>query len=87
MQRPRDGRYTKAVSGQRLGKHVPAATDMKAKAEELCLLCGPYRDIISKGQGPNLVSSVRESVKKELEPRDRGIAIVGTVTRKRLVTA
>jgi hypothetical protein len=32
------------------------------------------------------VGSVRESVKKGLEPGGRGIAIVGAVTRKRLVT-
>jgi hypothetical protein len=32
------------------------------------------------------VSSVRESVKRELEPGGRGIAIVRAVTRKRLVT-
>jgi hypothetical protein len=32
------------------------------------------------------VSSVRESVKRGLEPGNRGIAIVGAVTRKHLVT-
>jgi hypothetical protein len=32
-----------------------------------------------------VVSSVRESAKKRLEPGGRGIAIVGAVTRKRLV--
>jgi hypothetical protein len=45
------GGYTRAVSGQRLSKHVPAATDTKATTEEFCFPCGPYRDIISKGQG------------------------------------
>jgi hypothetical protein len=34
------GGYTRAISGRRLGKYVPAAT------EELCFLCGPCRDII-----------------------------------------
>jgi hypothetical protein len=43
--------YTRAISGQRLSKHVPAATDTKATIEELCLLCGPCRDVMSKGQG------------------------------------
>jgi hypothetical protein len=38
-------------------------------------------------QGVRLeLSPVRESVKRGLEPRGRGIAIVGAVTRKRLVT-
>jgi hypothetical protein len=46
MQRP----HTKAVSGQRLGKHIPAATDTNATIEELCFICGPCRDIISKEQ-------------------------------------
>jgi hypothetical protein len=32
-----------------------------------------------------LVSSVRESVKRGLEPEGRGIAVVGSVTEKRLV--
>jgi hypothetical protein len=44
------GGYTRAVSGQRLGKHVPAATGTNATVEELCFLCGPCRDIVSKGQ-------------------------------------
>jgi hypothetical protein len=35
------GGYSKAVSGQRLGKHVAAETDMNATTEELCFLCGP----------------------------------------------
>jgi hypothetical protein len=37
--------YTRVVSGQWLGKRVPKAT-----IEELCFLCGPCRDVISKGQ-------------------------------------
>jgi hypothetical protein len=43
------GGYTSAVSGQRLSKHVPAATDMNATIE-LYFLLGPYRDVISKEQ-------------------------------------
>jgi hypothetical protein len=67
------GGYTRATSGQRLSKHVPAATDANAKIGELCFLCGPCRDVISKGQGWNLVNcqlkigSVRECVKRGLE--------------------
>jgi hypothetical protein len=52
----------------RLGKQVPAATDTNAMKVELCFLCGPYRDVINKGQGPLIISSVRESVKRENEP-------------------
>jgi hypothetical protein len=35
--------------------------------EELCFISGPCRDVISKGQGQSLVSSVWESVKRGLE--------------------
>jgi hypothetical protein len=41
--------------GERVDKHVPAATYINATIEELCFLCGPCRDIISKGQ--RIVSS------------------------------
>jgi hypothetical protein len=47
--------------------------------EELCFLCGPWRDVTSNGQGQLIISSVRVSMK-------RGIATVGAVTRKRLIT-
>jgi hypothetical protein len=78
--------YTRVVSGQRLGKHVPSATDTNATIKELYFLCGPCRGVISKGQGHLVVSSVLESAKKRLEPVGRGTAIVGAVSRKRLVT-
>jgi hypothetical protein len=39
-----------AVSGQRLDKHISAATDTNSTIEERRFLCGPCRDIISKGQ-------------------------------------
>jgi hypothetical protein len=80
------GSYTRAISGQRLGKHFPAATDTNATIEEWGFLLGPCRDVISKGQGQSLVSSVRESMKRGFEPGDREITIVGAVTRKHLVT-
>jgi hypothetical protein len=32
-------------------KHVPAAMDMNTTTEELCFLCGPFQDVISKEQG------------------------------------
>jgi hypothetical protein len=44
------GGYARVVSGQRLGKHVPAGTDMNATIEKLCSLRGPCRDVISKGR-------------------------------------
>jgi hypothetical protein len=37
----------KAVSEQRLSKHIPATTDMKATIGELYFLCGPCRDVIT----------------------------------------
>jgi hypothetical protein len=46
--------YTRAVSGQRLGKYFPAfkhERDDGTKIEELCFLCGLCLDVISKGQG------------------------------------
>jgi hypothetical protein len=54
--------------------------------EELCFLCGPCPDVISKGHGQLIDNSVQESVKRGLEPRGKGIAIVRAITRKRLVT-
>jgi hypothetical protein len=54
--------------------------------EEMCFLYGPCRDVISKGHGYRLMISVREYVKRGLELGGRGIAIVGALTRKRLVT-
>jgi hypothetical protein len=46
MQRLQDAGYARAVSKQRLGKHVPAETDTNATIEELCFLCGPCGDVI-----------------------------------------
>jgi hypothetical protein len=52
--------------------------------EKLRFLRGPCRDVIS---GTRLeLSSVRESVRKGLEPGGRVIALVEAVTKKRLVT-
>jgi hypothetical protein len=52
--------------------------------EELCFLRSLCRDVIK--QRTRSTDSVRESVKRGLEPGGRGIATVGAVTRKRLVT-
>jgi hypothetical protein len=79
------GGYTRAVSGQRLGKHVLAATDTNPIIGD-CFLCGPCRYVYSKGRGCSSVSSVQESVRRGLESGGRSIAIVTAVTRKRLGT-
>jgi hypothetical protein len=57
------------VSGQRLSKHVPAATDTNPTTEGRCFLCGPCRDVISKGQSSvdSELSSVWVAVKIEPE--------------------
>jgi hypothetical protein len=72
------GGYTTAVSGQQLGEHVPVTRQrilnnatVGRNNNELCFLCGPCRDVISKGQGQLSqlrISSLRESVKRGLEP-------------------
>jgi hypothetical protein len=59
MQRPRDGQIYKTASGQRLGKHVPAANRHERNNR---------RDVIRKGQCKLRLSSVRQSVKRGLEP-------------------
>jgi hypothetical protein len=68
------GGYTRAVSGQRLSKHVPLLgsrflimRQLDATVKELCFLCGPCRDVISKEQSQLRDSSLRKSVKKGLE--------------------
>jgi hypothetical protein len=67
MQRLRDRRIYKAVSGQRLGKHVPAATNTSETIEELHFLRGPCQDVISKGKSELRESSVWEVVKRRPE--------------------
>jgi hypothetical protein len=57
------------ASGQRLGKHVSAATDTNPTTEVRRFLCGPCGDVISKGQSlvDSELSSAREAVKMEPE--------------------
>jgi hypothetical protein len=45
------GEYTRAVSGQRLVKNVPATTETNATIEKLYFLGGSCRDVISKRPG------------------------------------
>jgi hypothetical protein len=54
-----------AVARERLGKHVPAATDSHV-TEERCFLRGPCRDVISKGQVCTS-AQLSQSVKRRLE--------------------
>jgi hypothetical protein len=35
------------VSGQQLGKHIPAAMDTDATLEEWCFLCGLCQEVIT----------------------------------------
>jgi hypothetical protein len=44
-------RQTVTVSRQRLGKHVPMATNTHAITEEECFLHGPCRDVITRTVG------------------------------------
>jgi hypothetical protein len=60
------GGYITAVSGQRLSKHVPAATDPNSTIEELFSMSSVQR---CYKQGTRLeLSSARESVKRGLQP-------------------
>jgi hypothetical protein len=52
--------------------------------EELCFLHGLCRELVS-GTRLKSVSSVRDSVKIGLELGGRGIAVVGAITRKRVL--
>jgi hypothetical protein len=45
------GGYSRAVSGQRVGKHIPAATITHATGETGCCLRGPRRGMIKKRTG------------------------------------
>jgi hypothetical protein len=59
------GGYIRPVSGQRLGKHVPAAMVTHARGETGCCLCGPYQGVIRKRIGETShFSSAREADKR-----------------------
>jgi hypothetical protein len=52
------GGYIRPISGQRIGKHVPAAT-----GETGCCLCGPRRAVIKRRDlGQPVRFETRESV-------------------------
>jgi hypothetical protein len=44
------GGYIRLVSGQRLGKDVPAAIVTHATGETGCSICVPRRDVIKRGE-------------------------------------
>jgi hypothetical protein len=77
--------YTRAISEQRLGKHVPRATCRRAKIEVLLETGCFYEYVVraEKLQGRELMRPSRFCT--GVEPGGRGIAIVEAVTRKRLV--
>jgi hypothetical protein len=59
-----------AVSGKQVSEHVPVATDTNATIQERCLLCGPSRHVISRGQkrvSQSREGSAWEDVKKGTE--------------------
>jgi hypothetical protein len=83
-----NGFETTFVSRQRLGKHLLAATDTHTTIEVLLgkvFILGPFKGVIRKKIGGGRVSSVRESVKRELERGNLRISTVEAVTRERLV--
>jgi hypothetical protein len=55
-----------------------------ATVEELCFLCRPCRDVIIRDK-VNSLSSVRESVKRGLEPEVEKSALLEAVAREQLV--
>jgi hypothetical protein len=63
--------YTRPVSRQRLGKHVPAATNPRATTEVLfetgVFLRGAVSRSCLEGNWGDPLSSIRESVKRGLE--------------------
>jgi hypothetical protein len=61
------GEYTRDVSRQRLGKHVPAATNRRATIEVLLETGCFYVVRAEKDKWGDQVSSIRESVKRGLE--------------------
>jgi hypothetical protein len=89
MRRPRDRQIYRTRYRQRLGKHAPAATNRRATIEILLETWFSTWSVPRSYKEENWgdpVSSVRESVKSGLEPGGRAIAIVGSATRKRVVT-
>jgi hypothetical protein len=74
------GIYTRRVSGQRLGKHVPAATVTHAMEKKNGVL--PKRSVPrsyiveNRNQVPELIRVVSSQFCKGLEHGSRGIAIV-----------
>jgi hypothetical protein len=85
------GGYNKAVSGQRISKHVPAATNRRATIRvEILLETGCFFVVrvewLHARDKVRAWSALYGCVKTGLQLGGRGIAIVGAITRKRLLT-
>jgi hypothetical protein len=61
-----------AISGQRLGKHVPAATVTNVTIKERCLLCGPCRNVITRTAGAISIDSSAVSSISQRQRREHG---------------
>jgi hypothetical protein len=87
------GGYTRAVSGQQLSKHIPVAMQQilyKATVEHnnwrAMFLCGPCQDVIGKGKKSVDSQFCMGACDERTWAGGRGIATVGAVARKHLVT-
>jgi hypothetical protein len=87
------GGYTRAVSGQRLPKHVPAArrqilnnTTVGLQQWKSYVLYVVLVERLKPDEFWSLVSCMGVCEEGTLAAGGRGIAIVGAITRKRLVT-
>jgi hypothetical protein len=78
------GGYTMAVCGQRLDKHVSTATYTYAKIEELFSVWSLPR-FYEQGTRLELSQFCTGVCEERTLAGDRGIAIVGAITRKRIV--
>jgi L-lactate utilization protein LutB len=53
------------VSGQKLGKHIPAEMNTNVTSEEWCLLCGQCQEVMATTvEAMNQLSSAREAEKR-----------------------
>jgi hypothetical protein len=60
------GGYIRHVSGQRLGKHVPAATVTRETEETGYCLCGPRRGVIKKRTGATSSVELCKAAREEM---------------------
>jgi hypothetical protein len=79
------GGYTRAVSGQWLGKHVPTARDTNTTTEELLSMWSVLK-CYNQGTWFEFSHFCRTVCEERTSAGGSGIAIVGAVIRKRQVT-